>query len=175
MHDATGTYYPFYMSILHQCVTMTIKGDSSNVLQMLSHQEGDDQCSVYDIISSMDEAYIWLLIENNHEGWVLKYNNGDLKKKTLGKWTTREDRKGNASYGSSGWAEDGIKFFNKTRRFFSKVREHEGFQQVKENAMTFHTIEMCREINEQCGKKRKRNDAMDEQFEVPSFKEWLEV
>jgi hypothetical protein len=171
MLDPSGPAYRFYMSILHQCVIVTMKEDARDVMKLLSHQEGDRHRSVYDMTSALDEAYIWLLIENNHEGWTRKYNDGGLKKKNLGRWTSRQDRKGNASYGSSGWEEEGIIFFNKARQFFSKVRAHKDFLAVKANAVAFQ-IEMCKADNDQGGKKRKRADAMDEEIQVPSFEEW---
>jgi hypothetical protein len=174
MRDPSRPAYHFYMSILHQCVIVTMKEDGRDVMKLLSHQEGDRRRSVYDITSALDEAYIWLLIENNHEGWTRKYNDGGLKKKNLGKWTTRQDRKGNASYGSSGWEEDGIIFFNKARHFFSKVRTHKDFLAVKASALAFQ-VEMCKADNYQGGKKRKRAGAMDEEFQVPSFLEWEEI
>ena len=173
MLDPSGPAYRFYMSILHQCVIVTMKEDARDVMKLLSHQEGDRHRSVYDMTSALDEAYIWLLIENNHEGWTRKYNDGGLKKKNLGRWTSRQDRKGNASYGSSGWEEEGIIFFNKARQFFSKVRAHKDFLAVKANAVAFQ-IEMCKADNDQGGKKRKRADAMDEEIQVPSFEEWEE-
>ena len=36
-------------------------------------------------------------------------------------------------------------------------------------------IEMCKAENDQGGKKRKRADAMDEEFQVPSFEEWEQI
>ena len=168
--DTSRTYSSFYMTVLHQCVTLTIKGDKHYVQSILSRQEGNIQVSVYDITSSMDEAYTWLLLENNHNGWVEKYQNIDLKKKTLGKWTSRSDTNGKASYGSSGWSQDGILFFNKAQKFFKKVREHEDFKQLREKAITFHASDMG--ASYEAGKKRKRNDEMDK-VEAPSYAEWV--
>lgn len=95
-----------------------------------------------DILTPNEEAFVVLVVVNNHDGWVARKNQaGDdaNRKKCVGRWTrlnstddddsTTTSNEGSSKKGagrktySSGYNEEGLDFYAKARKFFRAIRE----------------------------------------------------
>ena len=90
----------------------------------------EGKSSVYDILTLSDQAYVTLVLANQHEYWTKRHNEAEqatgpyekakIMKKPGGRWTDPKlNREG--SVFKSGWCKDGMIFYRKLLAFFTEL------------------------------------------------------
>jgi len=124
--DGMVRWFTEYMHTFGICAT-----DRRSLKKTLKEGNG----SVYDILSLSDQAYVTLVLANQHEYWTKRhdeaeqatnpYEKSKIMKKPGGRWT---DPKLNREGGvfKSGWSKDGMVFYRKLMAFFTKLHATHG-------------------------------------------------
>jgi hypothetical protein len=124
--------------------------------------------TIFDLVMMSDTAYTVAVIENGHERWDESKNGSDgdeeLPRKT--KFTKRGGKKG--VYNTTGWSQEGIKFYNKVWEGWKKLSGYNKFG-VWENleSMWFDYIEEKRDEGNQGRRKKHKLNLEDKDVDPP--------
>ena len=136
----------------------------------LSDVEGT--VDVFHEITYKQEAYMFLIIANNHAGWQdrLETEKDDkCHKLSAGKWTQIKKSGGNKSFrvaNKSGWSDEGIEFYKLCMTFFKALREHSEFETYRGRAKGWYLVNVIQRKNERTRKQHAKRLRMTEEVIV---------
>ena len=113
---------------------------------------------VFSEITYKQEAFMFLVITNNHAGWQTRLEsakNDKCHKLSAGKWTQVNKSVGNKSFrvaNKSGWSDDGIEFYRLCMTFFRGLREHSDFTNYRGRAKGWYLLNVVQAKNERTRK-----------------------
>ena len=168
----------FYLDVLHSFVLLAAR-DKKTAESDLQHPI--DKKSIFDVTNSSNEAFIFLVLVNNVDGWNERIKDGcaSRSKKCVGRWTkiikNPQDTKNHGRLTNcSGWSDEGLAFYKNCKIFFASLRDHESHEEYKEDAITyyFNNYEAPRLKNaKNNSRKRQRASAARAHEDAPDYAE----
>jgi hypothetical protein len=154
----------FYLDILHDFVMHSTQ-DKKVAEEELSHPV--DKKSIFDIVTSRNEAFVFLSLANNVEGWHKRLQEtGNRKKKCVGRWTKiskdpEDAKKHGRLTNCSGWSGEGLAFYESCKVFFAQLRDHPNFTNYEADSIQYYYREyQAPRLLDAKNKSRKRARAM---------------
>ena len=125
-------------------------------LKAVEMQLSDPQgtTDVFHEVSHKQEAYMFLVLANNHAGWQKRLEStkdDKCHKLSAGKWTQVNKAGGNKSFraaNKSGWSYDGIEFYKSCMSFFKEMRANSNFESYRGRAKAWYLLKLVGAKNE---------------------------
>ena len=145
---------------------------------------------ILDFLTTNQEAFVFLVMVNNHDGWQRRMEsdpNDKIRKTNVGRWTQNNNKKEyqTADGGdpksssvrlnnSSGWSEEGMKFYSDSVDFFNKERVDERHQVFTEEVLEWYTINVIvpRQKGEGNGRSKRKRVVLRSVEKAADYSEW---
>lgn len=147
-----------------------------------------------DLLTPNHEAFVVLVVVNNHDGWSSRKNLADgdaTRRRCIGRWTRviggTEDDASTTSSGSSskkgagrktyssGWSDDGLDFYRRAVKFFGAIRKDP--RAAPGDGCYYNDVldHYLQKRQGRCGGKRKRDSDFDNDEAVADYGDWEEL